>query len=198
MAPYKIIIFDLGDVLFTWSQQTNTQVSPKTMRKILSLPAWYEYEKGVLSRDACYEQIGDDLGLPASEVANAFEQARNSLCEDRKMTAFIRRMKASNPNLGVYAMSNISKEDYDFLRTVEADWSLFDRVYASGYEGMRKPDVQFFQHVLREISGRPEEVIFVDDKLENVGSARSLGIHGIQFTDPVQAEEQIQELLGII
>jgi FMN phosphatase YigB (HAD superfamily) len=195
MTSYKIIIFDLGDVLFTWSQQTNTQVSPQTMRKIISSPAWFQYEMGMLSRHACYAQVGDELGIAASEVSNAFEQARNSLCEDRSMTAFISEIKASNPNLLVYAMSNISKEDYDFLRTIKADWSLFDRVFASGYEGMRKPDVQFFKLVLHKISAQPEEVILVDDKLENVQSARSLGIHGIQFTDPAQARNQIQALL---
>jgi HAD superfamily hydrolase (TIGR01549 family) len=199
MAPYNIIVFDLGDVLFTWSQQTDTKVSPKTMRKIISMPAWYEYEKGLLARDACYEQIGDELGLPAVEIANAFEQARDSLREDRRMTAFIHQIKARKPNLSVYAMSNISREDYDFLRTtVEADWSLFDRVFPSGHAGMRKPDVQFFKHVLREISGKPEEVIMVDDKLENIESARSLGIHGVQFTDPAKAREQIQQLLGVV
>jgi FMN phosphatase YigB (HAD superfamily) len=163
------------------------------------MPAWYEYEKGLLARDACYAQVGDELGLPAVEIANAFEQARDSLREDRKMTSFIRQMRASKPDLSVYAMSNISKEDYDFLRTtVEADWSLFDRVFPSGHAGMRKPDVQFFKHVLREISGKPEEAIMVDDKLENIESARSLGIHGIQFTDPAQAREQIQQLLGVV
>ncbi|OKL55441.1 hypothetical protein UA08_09305 [Talaromyces atroroseus] len=157
MAPYNVIIFDLGDVLFTWSQHTDTKVSPKVMRKIITMPAWFEYEKGLLTRDACYGQVGNELGLPASEIANAFEQARDSLREDRKMTAFISQLKARKPNLLVYAMSNISREDYDFLRTVEADWSVFDRVFPSGYAGMRKPDVEFFKHVLSEISAKAEE-----------------------------------------
>lgn len=80
-------------------------------------------------------------------------------------------------------MSNISKEDYQVLSTKMADWSIFSRVFTSGHVGMRKPDLSFYHHVLKEIRLAPEEAIFIDDKLENVLAARSLGIKSIVFDD---------------
>jgi FMN phosphatase YigB (HAD superfamily) len=93
-------------------------------------------------------------------------------------------------------MSNISKPDYDVLRTKAADWDVFDSVFASGEVGMRKPDLCFYKHVLQAIDARPEEVIFVDDKLENVISARSLGICAIQFKDATSLARTLENLLG--
>jgi FMN phosphatase YigB (HAD superfamily) len=44
-----------------------------------------------------------------------------------------------------------------------------------------KPHLGFYKHVLNEAKIDPRQAIFVDDKLENVLTARSLGLHGIVF-----------------
>ena len=56
-----------------------------------------------------------------------------------------------------------------------------DGVFASGVASMRKPDPQFFQHVLKEIDIESEKLVFLDDKQENVLAAEALGIKGIVF-----------------
>lgn len=85
--------------------------------------------------------------------------------------------------MNVYAMSNVSKEDYAVLSTKLADWSVFNRVFTSGHAGMRKPDLSFYRHVLEETGLAPEEAVFIDDKMANVLAARSLGITSIVFDD---------------
>lgn len=61
---------------------------------------------------------------------------------------------------------------------------------------MREPGVCFYEHVLKNIGVRPEKVIFVDEKLENVMSAQSLGMKGIQFQDPESLAQILENLLG--
>ena len=100
------------------------------------------------------------------------------------MVSFIHDLKqASRGAVKVYAMSNVSKEDYAILSTKLADWSVFNRVFTSGHAGMRKPDLSFYRHVLGEIELAPEEAVFIDDKMENVLAAKSLGIDSILFQD---------------
>ena len=187
MAPQTLpkgIIFDLGDVLFTWSPDTTTTIPAKTMKNMLSSAIWFEYECGRIAQDTCYRQIAKQFSVPYSEVAEAFSQARDSLQPNNSMISIIRRLKeASKEALRIYAMSNISKEDYAELSGKIADWSIFDRVFTSGHAGMRKPDLSFYHHVLEEIKLAPEEVVFIDDKLVNVLAARSLGINSITFSD---------------
>ena len=44
---------------------------------------------------------------------------------------------------------------------------------------MRKPDLCFFQHVIKETGVHPSEIIMIDDTAENVCAARSQGMHAI-------------------
>ena len=152
--PKKGIIFDLGDVLFTWSPNTNTIVSANTLRKILSSSVWFEYECGRLEQATCYERIAQEFFLDASQVAEAFSQARESLQPNDMVVAFLKELRKL-VSVNVYAMSNIGREDFAAL-SGKMDWSLFDRVFTSGEVGMRKPDSCFFYHVLEKINLAPE------------------------------------------
>jgi HAD superfamily hydrolase (TIGR01509 family) len=180
-GPPQAIIFDLGDVLFTWSAKTKTDVPPAVLRKILSSHTWFEYERGRITREDCFETVARESSLHKSQVAKAFKQAHQSLQPDEAVVAFLKDLR-SNGRLKVYAMSNIGKEDFVDLED-KMDWSLFDGVYASGDVGMRKPDPEFFRYVLDNIKIAPDRVMFVDDKRENVASAESLGINSFLFSD---------------
>lgn len=175
------IVFDLGDVLFTWSPNTSTTISAKTLRMILSTPTWLDYECGRLTQTACYEKIADEFRIKTTEVAEAFAKARESLQPHSLMVTFLKSLRESF-FVSSYAMSNIGKEDFSALAG-KMDWSLFDRVFASGTVGMRKPDCGFYQYVLQEIRLAPHQVVFVDDKQENVSAAERLGMRGVVFDD---------------
>ena len=58
----------------------------------------------------------------------------------------------------------------------------------------RKPEIGFYKQVIEQTRIDPSSTIFVDDKLENVSSARSLGMHGIVFDDQAKVVQQIKNL----
>ena len=187
------LILDLGDVLFSWSPHTETSVPPRTLKAILASPIWADYECGLISQEECYDRISNEFHIPPSEIANALNQARDSLKSNDEMLNFVRELKhQSDGRLQVYAMSNISRPDYDYLRTKPADWSVFDKVYTSADASERKPSLGFYRHVLGDISADPCSVVFVDDKPENVLSARSFGMRGIVFDDQKRVIQAIR------
>jgi FMN phosphatase YigB (HAD superfamily) len=147
LAPYSTIILGLGDVLFSWSAKTKTSISPQTLQRILESPTWYKFEKGLLSQDACYARVGEEFGIPASEIAKAFQDARDSLAPNTQLITLIKKLKAQSL-LTVIAMSNISQPDYEYLRTKPRDWSIFDHIYTSAAAGERKPNLGFYHHVI--------------------------------------------------
>lgn len=194
---YKTLILDLGDVLFSWSATTKTNISSKTMKLILSSPPWLEYECGRISQEECYERVAKRFSLQPSEVAEAFLQATDSLQSNDAMISLVQDLKkASNGTLRVYAMSNISKPDYTVLAKKPANWSVFDQVFTSAKAGMRKPALSFYRHVLEATHSAPQDTIFVDDKFENVFAAQSLGLHGILFDHTANVGQKLQNLLG--
>ncbi|MCJ1402642.1 hypothetical protein MMC11_005862 [Xylographa trunciseda] len=187
---YTTLILDLGDVLFHWSPVTQTAVLPQDLKKMVSSSIWSEYERGYFSEERCCEKLGRAFNYSAIDVRDAMGGARSSFQLDQSMyTAICELQKAYN--LQVVIMSNISAADYIFVRNLFPPKTIFDNVFISGTIGMRKPDVQFFSHVLERINADPHRTIFVDDKVINVMSAQSLGIKALVCKN---TPDTIQEL----
>ncbi|KAG6845464.1 hypothetical protein H0H87_008824 [Tephrocybe sp. NHM501043] len=181
-GPYTTAIFDLGDVLFTWSPSTPKSPLPaKALRNILRSSHWFEYEKGNIAEAEAYSRVAQEFQVDPAAVKNAFQAARDSLQSNSKMIEVIRELRGSG--ISVYAMSNISAPDWEVLKTKmsPADWALFDRVFTSASARERKPNIGFFEYVVKQTGVDPSRIIFVDDKLENIVTARSFGMHGINF-----------------
>ncbi|KAJ3774720.1 Haloacid dehalogenase-like hydrolase-domain-containing protein [Lentinula raphanica] len=159
---YDTIIFDLGDVLFTWSPSTKTSVSPKTLRSILQTTTWFQYEKGEISEEECYASVALEMTLSPSEVRDAFQHARESLVSRPFMVDLIRELR---PGRKIYAMSNISAEDFDFLRGRSLDIDLFDHCFTSSAAGERKPNIGYFRHVLERTGADPARTIFASSTM---------------------------------
>jgi putative hydrolase of the HAD superfamily len=70
-------------------------------------------------------------------------------------------------------------------------YSLFHPVILSSKLRMKKPDPEIYQVLLKELKLKPGEILFVDNKKENVDTAKALGMDGIVFFD---TQQLIQEL----
>ncbi|MCJ1385908.1 hypothetical protein MMC17_009032 [Xylographa soralifera] len=175
---YTTLILDLGDVLFHWSPVTQTAVSAKNLKKMISSTIWSEYERGYFSEERCCEKLGHAFNNSVGEIRKAMEVVRSSFRLDQSMYSAVCDLKRAC-NLQVIVMSNMSVPDYALVRTLFPDQTVFDEVFISGVIGMRKPDERFFNHVLEKIHTLPQRAIFVDDKLANVTSAQSLGIKAL-------------------
>jgi FMN phosphatase YigB (HAD superfamily) len=192
-----ILIFDLGDVLFPFSHVTATSINPKMLKRILTSTPWREYECGRLSEDECYRLVAEKHSLDEAEFRQAIHGMRSSVQPDDAFIHFIRELQTeAQGGLRIFAMSNISAPDFVVMRDKLADWSFFERVFTSADAGMRKPDLSFFKFVLDEIKAEPSSVTFVDDNIENVLSARSLGIHGIIFDDAKRVRQALRYAVG--
>ena len=62
--------------------------------------------------------------------------------------------------------------------------------------GARKPDAEAFQMVLDYLQIKPEEVLFLVDKLENILGAQALGIHTIHVKTYQQMVNDLLSRLG--
>jgi hypothetical protein len=102
------LIFDLGDVLFSWSAITTSSITPRTLKAILDTATWHDYECSRIDQQTCYERCAVQFGVASSEIRDTFDQARASLVANERMIALIRQLRAERPELRVFAMSNIS------------------------------------------------------------------------------------------
>ena len=194
---YQTLILDLGDVLFHWSAETRTSIPPRLLKDIMNGPTWNDYERGRISQSECYERVGKEFSVDPAAVDEAFKQARESLHPNEDLLALVRELKAQfHGQLRVFALSNISLPDYEFIIKLPTDWSIFDKVFASAVLGERKPDLAAYEKVVAETGIDPSTAVFVDDKIENVEAARSLGIHGIVFDKQEGVFQALRKAFG--
>ena len=81
-----------------------------------------------------------------------------------------------NRGVRCYAATNQDHRRADYLDVL--DWmGVFEGRFYSCRLGFRKPQPEYYDHILDHAGSRPDEMLFVDDKLENVQGARACGWH---------------------
>ncbi|XRM39683.1 hypothetical protein ABZX51_003029 [Aspergillus tubingensis] len=188
---HKVLVLDLGDVVFDWLTEPISETK-QLLRHVMKSPLYYQYECGLIptERDFC-ESLGSQQGLAPSTIQDALKAARRSVEINTALLGFLDELRQKT-SLSIYAMSNVPKFDIDYLHyTFPHQMAVFDGVFASGYMGLRKPDVEFYKVVNEELRCPPELVVFVDDKEHNVDSARLMGWYGVQYQDMEQLRSQL-------
>lgn len=95
-------------------------------------------------------------------------------------------------------LSNTNEIHIDWIKErlsfYEEFKNCFDVFYLSHEIGLRKPNADIYEFVLRENNLKPEECLFIDDTKANTDTAEKLGIHTWNI-DPVT--EDIVDLFTI-
>jgi putative hydrolase of the HAD superfamily len=93
------------------------------------------------------------------------------------------------------ALSLLSNAPYELADALDGHraLALFDHLLFSARIGAVKPEPAAFQAALETMSLRPEEVVFIDDRQENVEGAIRCGLRGILFT----SADQLREVLAL-
>lgn len=186
---------DIGDVLATPSLNSSTSIPPTLLRTILTSPTWGRYECGKLTELECYRLIAEEYSLDFDGVRRTItEEVRESITLNRPLFAFLRQLKSElGTSLRLYIMSNISQPDINFLLSqYPEDWDIFDEIYPSSQIGTRKPNLGFYRRVFDTIGGNLKDIVFVDDKAENVLAARSFGVHGVVYSELAEFRRTIR------
>lgn len=95
-------------------------------------------------------------------------------------TEFMARAHASG--LAVWCLSNdVGRWSQRLRESLGVEPFLAGAVISSDVRA-RKPDRKIYQHLLDATRLRPAELLFVDDRAQNVAAAAALGIPGVHFT----------------
>jgi len=74
----------------------------------------------------------------------------------------------------------------------------FEVIVQSSLEGVRKPELAFYERALERL-GRPPaaEVVFLDDLGGNLKPARAMGMTTIKVEDPTAALRELSAVVGL-
>jgi FMN phosphatase YigB (HAD superfamily) len=191
MQGIKNIIFDLGGVILNLDNQRTEDafvaLGAKNFREYFghgfAASFFKEYEIGRISDRQFIDSVRQLIGLSTSDQAiidswNAllldFPAERIQLLRDLRKT--YRLFLFSNTNaLHLTAVRQIWNASF-------GEGSLdqyFEKTYYSHLMGMRKPDRESFEFILKENELDGQETLFVDDAIVNVEGAEKAGLKGL-------------------
>ena len=143
----------------------------------------HAYDEGKLTGIAFWQKFLHEAGLslgPSTAEELSRWDARMWTTQNPAMLAWQQKLKQRG--LLTAILSNMGDNVLDNMKR-EFDWlPRFDVLVWSYQLLMAKPDPAIYRYVLKKLGVRPEEALFLDDKLVNIDAARALGMKALQFS----------------
>ena len=179
---HKNIIFDCGGVLHHWnpfdlaySYTKNVDDANYFVENLF--PKWHYLDMGMSDEDF-YELMKSEFDSKYHEVIKdiIFTWTDHfSVHED--MMSVVKELK-KNHNL--YMLSNMP---YSFVKKAKEshEFDMFDSLFFSCEYKMIKPDIEFYKKLLETNNLDPKDCLYIDDLMDNLIPAKSLGIDTYLF-----------------
>lgn len=95
----------------------------------------------------------------------------------------------------IVLLTNLDTNAGDILTKRYGIPEFYDEIISAGETGYTKPNPKIFEEALRRLGAKPEDCIFVDDTVDNVEAARSLGMKGILYRNFVAFRAELETLI---
>lgn len=206
MREIKNIIFDLGGVIINldYSRTINefNKLSNKPFETIFTQlqqsPVFDQFDKGTISESDFFEELKSSLHteITIEEMAHAW----NAMLLDFPLER-LELLKQLKSKYRLFLLSNTNETHVKALeshlyqqhghKNLEP---FFEKVHYSFRMGMRKPDQEIFEFVLKDNQLNKNETIFIDDSPQHVQGAMNTGIQSYYLTKGKDVIDLITEL----
>lgn len=196
----KNIIFDIGNVLATFQPRDflyelfHDDQIVDCFFDVFFQELWHKYDQGLYS-------LEDMISLGIKELPNYENEIRFMMNE---WVNYVRPIDSSMQIIKTYKekgyhlfiLSNIPEDSYLYLKNNFDFIQKMDGGIYSYQDLLIKPDKRIYELLLMRYSLNANESLFIDDKLENIEAASSLGFQTIHCTDYHELPRKIEEKLN--
>jgi len=173
----KAIAFDLGGVLIKEKDIELTGSSDIIERKFGKINFDKEF----------YNWAVKETDLSLTEIKKIIKNIMLNYYELRDPTIF---RKFSNLKLAI-ASNHISAIRL-WLNKLTAK---FYTVVISAECGYEKPQKEFYQYLIKKLNEKPEHILFIDDRIENINAAKKEGLKTLHFQNKNKLSDEILSYL---
>ena len=179
-TPIQCIAFDLGGVLVDVHLDALNQLdrAPQDIERAFFAEKRHEaFGTGTLEASEYVDVASKHLQCQASAIETAWANVV-------QWKPFAKEL-LSNLKVPFVFWSNTDPIHFQKLKsTLQLSHPALDKSVLSYQEGVLKPDARFFKSGLKKLSFSPEQILFIDDRLENVQGARRLQIDAHHLQEP--------------
>lgn len=199
--PLRAVIFDIGRVLVRLDIARSLtglargiSLSPDEIWSAIQTdPRWQDWQEGRIAPHDWHLHLTRRLGSPLT--FDEFRDAWNRSLDPQPLQSDdLFKTLAKNKRLAL-----LSNTDPIHVAHLESTYSFFQffppagRIYSCSVRAS-KPSPVIFQAALKVVKAQAAETVFIDDILEYVEAARSLGLRSIQYLNPEQLRADLRSI----
>jgi len=197
----KAVVFDYGQVI---SLPPNTNVMDEIAklagveREKFEPLLWFyrgEYDRGVVSAKEYYRKVLSRLDVSVDDNT-VDEMIKMDLASWRNTNPGTVALMEDIKNAG-YMLGILSNMPHDFLAWARKNQPVFSLPQVGLFScevNLIKPEKAIYEKLLSLTGVKAGELVFFDDNLENIKSARILGIEAFIWKDPDHARRELASL----
>lgn len=201
ISMIRNVVFDIGMVLVNFRYREymedlgfSKEITDIFSKNIVENMLWGDLDLGVRPAEEVIRDMKDSVSQYPVEADAFFEQINDIVESFPYALPWIRELKREGYQ--VYLLSNYPKDL--FAMHAKGKFTFADAVdgrIVSGYVKMVKPDPEIYKLLCMTYDLKPEECVFLDDREDNIKSARALGFHTVRFQNYEQARAELEVLL---
>jgi HAD superfamily hydrolase (TIGR01509 family) len=199
MTVPKAAVFDLGKVLVDFDYSIAARrIAARGKMTVLEIaayinrsPLFVEYESGRVTTQQFFDEIRRVTGFQGdlAEFSNCFADIFTAIEPMVQLQAELQQR-----GMAAYAFSNTNELAVAHIRPTFPFYSKFDGCILSYEHGVMKPDAGLYEVVERQSGRRGAEILYLDDRPENVAAGAARGWHAILHESPEKSRAAIQKL----
>jgi 2-haloacid dehalogenase len=189
MSGIKGVVFDVGNVLYGWDPDSFLvrQIADDEARmrfvEDIDLWAWHDTLDGGRPFTEASAELSEKFPDYAHLISAWGDRFGETISDPVPgVHAIVEELDARGVPL--FGITNFSADFWAPFRAREdAFFSRFRDIVVSGEEKLLKPDPAIYYLALDRFRLKPDEALFIDDRIVNVEGARAVGMHAHLFTD---------------
>ena len=200
----KIVVFDLGKVLLDFDYMKAAGklvplcgVFPLKLMGIIAgegMELLQQLELGQIKDDEFYRQLSELVKFKGTRE-DFMEIFGDIFTPIDEMIQFHSELKKKG--IRTYLFSNTNDTAVKWISAHYPFYNDFDGYFLSYKMKVAKPDGEFYLKLEEDTGKKKDEIIYLDDKQENIDTAVSRGWSAILYTSPEKVIPQVWSLLGI-
>ncbi len=199
MPSPEVVVFDLGKVLVDFDYSIAARRIAKRGRMtfesitpfISQSPLLFRYETGLLTSEQFYAEVCSATGFSGGidEFCETFADIFVPIVPMVQLHEALRLQR-----IPTYIFSNTNELAVRHIRRNFPFFSNFDGYILSYEHGAMKPDAKLYEVVERETGRKAGEIIYLDDRQENVAAGAERGWQVVLQESPEKSRLAIQKL----
>jgi glucose-1-phosphatase len=186
-----VIDIDFNKVLACWAGHAGC--APENLAGRLTPDDNFKrHERGEIEDAEFFAGLRGSLGIDVTDAQ--FLEGWNAIFAG-EMPGIGPLLARAATRMPLYAFSNTNRPHVEhFTAAYTGVLGHFSEIFLSSSIGLRKPDAEAYDHVVKAIGVPAERIVFFDDLLANIEGARARGLNAVHVTSPDDVAKSLAAL----